>query len=236
MPHLTRDGAVFVLHLGDEGATDTENALGPRQVAEIDELLDEVLRSEGPAGLVTTGAGKFFSTGLDTGWVLENIDEVDTFTGSVQTLLARLVTFPMPTAAAVQGHAFGAGALVAIAHDHLVMRADRGYLCMPGVAIGASYAPGSVMLIAERLPRRPGHEMLVTGRRYGGTLARDLGVADEAVAADEVLPAAVTYARTHQDTRGRTLGEIKELRYAATVAALRAPVSGVRDQAAIADR
>lgn len=234
MPHLTRDDTVFVLHLNEDGATDTENVLGPPQVAQINDLLDEVLASEGPAALVTTGAGKFFSTGLDTAWVLEHVDQVDAYTQSVQELLARLLTFPMPTAAAVQGHAFGGGALVAIAHDHIVMRADRGYICMPGITIGASYAPGSVLLVADRLPVRPAHEMLMTGRRYGGELARDLGIADAAVAVDEVLAAAITYGRTHQNTRGRTLGEIKSSRYASTVAALQATVTGVGDQAAIA--
>ncbi|GGF10041.1 enoyl-CoA hydratase/isomerase family protein [Williamsia phyllosphaerae] len=235
MPHLTRDDSIFVLHLNDEGVGDDENVFGPTQVAKINELLDEVEASDGPTALVTTALGKFYSTGLDTAWVLANVDDVDPYVESVQILLARILTFPMPTVAAVTGHAFGGGALFALAHDHVVMRSDRGYLCMPGVTIGASYAPGSVMLVADKVPARVNHEMLVTGRRYGGAQAGELGIVDDAVTLDEVLPAALQYARTHQNTRGRTIGEIKSSMYAVTAAALRTTVSGVGGQAAIAD-
>ncbi|MBT0567079.1 enoyl-CoA hydratase/isomerase family protein [Williamsia sp. CHRR-6] len=225
---------MFVLHLGAVEVTDDEHVFGPDQVAEINALLDEVEAGQGPAALVTTSAGKFYSTGLDTAWVLSHVDEVDPYVESVQRLLARILTFPMPTVAAVPGHAFGAGALFAIAHDHAVMRADRGYLCMPGVTIGASYAPGSVMLVADRVPVRVGHELLMTGRRYGGTEAAARGIVDAATPLDQVLPAALDHARAHQNTRGRTLGEIKASRYAATAAALRSAVRGVDGQAAIA--
>lgn len=191
--------------------------------------------SDGPTALVTTALGKFYSTGLDTAWVLADVDDVDPYAESVQLLLARILTFPMPTVAAVSGHAFGAGALVALAHDHVVMRADRGHICVPGITIGASYAPGSVMLVADKVPARVDGEMLVTGRRYGGALAHSLGIVDDAVGLDEVVPNALEYARTHQNTRGRTIGEIQSSRYAATAAALCTAVSGVDGQAAIAD-
>lgn len=46
-----------------------------------------------------------------------------------------MLTLPMPTVAAVTGHAFGGGALLAMAHDWRVMRGDRGYFCFPEVDI-----------------------------------------------------------------------------------------------------
>ena len=47
------------------------------------------------------------------------------------TLYYRLVTFPIPTIAAINGHVYGAGAFIALSHDMLVMREDRGYFCLP---------------------------------------------------------------------------------------------------------
>lgn len=235
MAHLTRDDSVFVLHLGDEGGGDDENVFGPPQVEAINALLDEVEASDGPTALVTTNEGKFYSTGLDTGWVLTHVDEVDPYIQSVQELLARILVFPMPTIAAVAGHAFGGGALFALAHDHVVMRSDRGYICMPGVTIGASYAPGSVMLVGDKVPARVDHEMLVTGKRYGGQQAHELGIVDAAATLDDVLPTALAYAHANKHTRGRTIGEIKASMYARTAAGLRATVSGVGGQAAIAE-
>ncbi|GAC67107.1 enoyl-CoA hydratase-related protein [Gordonia soli] len=236
MPHLIRDDDVYVLHLDDADGDGTgENVIGPPAVRQIGELLDEVAAADGASGLVTTGAGKFFSTGLDTAWVLQNVEQVDAYTQSVQELLARFLSFPMPTAAAINGHAFGAGALLAFAHDRIVMRADRGFLCMPGVTIGASYAPGSVRLVAAKVPAPINHEVLVTGRRYGGAVATELGIVHEAVAQDEVVPAATKWVREHGHLSGRTIGEIKASLHADVVDALRAEVSGVGDQAAIAD-
>ena len=167
--------------------------------------------------------------------MLTHVDEVDPYIQSVQELLARILVFPMPTIAAVAGHAFGGGALFALAHDHVVMRSDRGYICMPGVTIGASYAPGSVMLVGDKVPARVDHEMLVTGKRYGGQQAHELGIVDAAATLDDVLPTALAYAHANKHTRGRTIGEIKASMYARTAAGLRATVSGVGGQAAIAE-
>src|SRR4029077_14416293 len=86
----------------------------------------------------------------------------------VPRLLGRLVTFPVPTVAAVNGHAFGAGAVLAVAHDFLVMREDRGYWCLPEADLGLPLTPALFAVVAAKLPARGGQEAILTGRRYGG--------------------------------------------------------------------
>ena len=51
-------------------------------------------------------------------------------------LAARLITFPMPTVGAINGHAFGAGFMWALSHDQRVMRVDRGLMCANEIEIG----------------------------------------------------------------------------------------------------
>lgn len=174
MPYLERSGDVFVLYFGEEGERDSENAFHPDWIASVDGLLDRVEQHDGPAALVTTAVGKFYSTGLDTAWVLANTDKLNSYIDRVQALFARILTFPLPTVAALTGHTFGGGAILAAAHDHRVMREDRGYFCLPGITIGASYAPGSIALLAARLPaggaHRPGDRTAV--RRHRGEGAR----------------------------------------------------------------
>jgi hypothetical protein len=77
--------------------------------------------------VVTTGVGKFYSNGLDLDFMSANPAEAQANLAEVHSLFARVLTFPAATVAAVQGHAFGAGAMLVLAHDLCVMRSDRGY-------------------------------------------------------------------------------------------------------------
>ncbi|WP_072691112.1 enoyl-CoA hydratase/isomerase family protein [Rhodococcus marinonascens] len=233
MPYVERSGDVFILYFGEEGERDSENTLHPDWIERVDELLDRIEAHDGPAALVTTAVGKFYSTGLDTAWVLANTDKLNSYVDSVQALFARILTFPLPTVAALNGHTFGGGAILAAAHDHQLMREDRGYFCLPGISIGASYAPGSIALLAARLPSRAVHTALATGRRYGAMEAREYGFVDEVAPTQEVLSKAVEHARGLASTRGRTLGEIKSSLYAEVVAALRTPVANLKAQEAL---
>ncbi|MEV0946696.1 enoyl-CoA hydratase/isomerase family protein [Rhodococcus sp. NPDC049939] len=235
MPYVERSGDVFILYLGEKGELDGENTLHPDWIERVGELLDQIEAHDGPAALVTTAIGKYYSTGLDTEWILQNTAELNAYIDSVQALFARILTFPLPTVAALNGHTFGGGAILAAAHDHRLMREDRGYFCLPGISIGASYAPGSIALLAARFAATTIHTALVTGRRYGGVEARECGFVDEVASTEEVLPKAVEHARGLVTTRGRTLGEIKSSLYAEVVAALQTPVTNADAQEAVND-
>jgi enoyl-CoA hydratase/carnithine racemase len=146
------------------------------------------------APLVLTGEGKFFSNGLDLDWISAEPDAAGPMFDRLHDVLRRLLTFPAPTVAAVNGHAFGAGAILAAAADQRVMRSDRGYVCFPEVDLGLTMSPPFDAVLRSRYPRRLHLEALVTGRRYGGPEAAAAGLVDEAVPEDELLPAAVARA------------------------------------------
>ena len=101
MPTLDRDGEVFVLNLGD-----TENRFHPDWLAEAKSHLDEVESADGPRALVTTATGKFFSNGLDLEWLSQNSGDFLGYVVSVHELFAKVLALPVPTVAAIQGHAF----------------------------------------------------------------------------------------------------------------------------------
>jgi len=128
-------------------------------------------------------------------------------------LLGRVLSFPAITIAAVNGHAFGAGALLAIAHDFAVMREDRGYWCMPEADLGLPLTPEYVSLLTARLPSRTAHEALVTGRRYGGPDALAGGIVHQVAAEYEVVPQATKMAAGLAAKDRQTLSEHKRLLY-----------------------
>ncbi|MBB4904554.1 enoyl-CoA hydratase-related protein [Actinophytocola algeriensis] len=214
MPTLKRDDDVYVLDLGDG-----ENRFHPDWLAAVNTALDEV--ESAPAPLVTTASSKIYSNGLDLDWLGQHGDQLMGYVADVQALLARVLEFPTPTVAAIPGHAFAAGAMLALAHDFRVMRADRGFFCLPEVDINIPFTPGMAALIQSKLVPATAHEAMTTGRRYGGAEAAAEGLVDEAVPEPEVLANAMKRARSLVGKNPETLKAIKAQMYTGPLAALR---------------
>ncbi|WP_116450916.1 enoyl-CoA hydratase-related protein [Blastococcus litoris] len=216
MPVLDRSGDVFVLDLGDG-----ENRFHPDWLAGVGAALDDVEQAEGPRALVTAATGKFFSNGLDLDWLVANPDRADEYVAGVQELFARYLALPVMTVAALQGHTFAAGAMLSLAHDFRVMRADRGFWCLPEADIGIPFTRGMSALIQARLTPQTAHEAMTTARRYGGQDALAAAVVDRAVGEDEVRQTAVELAGSLTGKAGETLGTIKARLYAPVLDLLR---------------
>ncbi|GAA5021687.1 enoyl-CoA hydratase-related protein [Kitasatospora paranensis] len=216
MPSLDRQDDVFVLDIGDG-----ENRFHPDWLAAVNALLDEVEKADGPRALVTAASGKFYSNGLDLDWLFAHADRAVEYVGGVQDLLARVLTLPVVTVAALQGHTFAAGAMFSLAHDFRVMRADRGFWCLPEAEIDIPFTVGMSALIQARLAPQTAHEAMVTARRYGGRDALAAAIVDRAVDEEVVRQSAVEIARSHAAKAGATLGTIKTRMYAPALAALR---------------
>jgi Delta3-Delta2-enoyl-CoA isomerase len=221
VPNLTRTDDVFVLDLGD-----TENRFHPDWLVTVGAALDEVVAAQGPRALVTSATGKFWSNGLDLDWLSGHAEEFPEYSANVHELLARLLVLPVPTVAALQGHTFAAGAMLALAHDFRVMRADRGFVCLPEVDIHIPFSAGMSALIRARLQPQVAHEAMTTGRRYGGTDALALGIVDATAADGDVLKVATERAAALAGKAAPVLGAIKAEMYTSVLAALRQTSSG----------
>ncbi|MCO6006536.1 enoyl-CoA hydratase/isomerase family protein [Actinoallomurus purpureus] len=216
MIELRRDGDVRILRF-DEG----ENRFSPGFLDELEKILDDLEATRGPRALVTTGTGKFFSNGLDLDWLTSNPDQWNPYLDRVHALFARFLTLPMPTVAALNGHTFAAGAMLALTHDHRVMRTDRGYFCLPEVDLGLSFTPGMAALIQARLPKVTAHEAMVTGRRYGAEDAREAGIVHRTAPEAEVLTTALEVAAPLAGKDGGTVAKIRTAMYEAVLDALK---------------
>lgn len=214
MPTLSRDGDVHVLHLGDD-----ENRFSPGWMQGVADLLEQV-RAE-PAPLVTTASGKIWSNGLDLEWLQDNPTEFQAYISDAQHLLARVLELPVPTIAAVQGHCFAAGAMLSLCHDRRVMRADRGWWCLPEIDINLPFTPGMSALVRTKLTPSAANVAMTTGHRFGGDAARDAGIVDHAVGEAEVLDTALAIARDLTGKNPDVLSQIKTTMYADALAALR---------------
>jgi Delta3-Delta2-enoyl-CoA isomerase len=217
MIDITRTEDVFVLRMVAE-----ENRFNPTMLDAFDGALSEVEASEGPAAVVLTGEGKFFSNGLDLEWMVAHLDEGGPalVANGLQALYRRLVTFPVATVAAINGHAFAGGGMLALACDQRVMRSGRGFFCLPEVDINIPFTTGMAKLVQAKLTPSAAYEAMLTGRRFSAEEALAAGIVDAAVPEDEVLPLAVERAQALAGKSRATVTAIKQEMFGDVAAAL----------------
>jgi enoyl-CoA hydratase/carnithine racemase len=178
---IDTQGTVAVIRM--EGG---ENRINNDFVDGFLDALDVVEAREGPVALITTGVDKFFSNGLDLEWMAAS-DQGSRFIERVHELFARIQNLNAYTVAAVNGHAFAAGAMLATAHDYVVMRSGRGYWCLPEIDLGLALTPKMFALLSAHLPRATLAEATLTGRRYAAEEALKAGIAHEAVPSEALI-------------------------------------------------
>lgn len=160
-------------------------------------LMGLLRTDEALAAVVVTGAPPAFSAGGDLSWIVKDPD------APVSELRARMLEFyrswlsirdlEVPTIAAINGPAIGAGLALALACDIRYAAADA-RLGVPFTSLGLH--PG--MATTWSLPNVAGHavarDLLLTGRVVTGQEAQRLGLVSLAVPVDQVLPEAVSAA------------------------------------------
>jgi len=212
MVELDVQGAVHVLHM-NEG----ENRFNPPFLSAVHSALDVIEAHEGPCALVTTGSGKFYSNGLDLEWLGSGADSTG-FIDSVHALLGRILGLNAYTVAAVNGHAFAGGAMLASVHDYVIMRADRGYWCLPEVDLGLPLTTEMYAALAAHVEPRTLARAALTGYRFSAEDAVAAGIASEAVSEDQVLPRAIQIASDLAEKNRSVIAAHKLLLYGDAIA------------------
>jgi enoyl-CoA hydratase/carnithine racemase len=213
MIDLKREGPVLVLQMRAG-----ENRFNPTFIGALNKALDQAESASEPTALVLTGDGKFFSNGLDVTWLSgPGKDQAgDVVTGMLR-IFARVLASPLVTVAALNGHAFAGGAMLALACDFRVMRTDRGFFCIPEIDLGLPLAPGMASIIQAKLPKLAAHEAIVTGRRYGGSEALERGIVDFAVPEVDLMSRSTALAAPLAGKNPAVMKTHKRLLYAETL-------------------
>lgn len=151
---------------------------------------------------VLTGTPPAFSAGGDLGMLEEHarrtreedVDASDEMRSFYDRFLA-LRQLPVPVVAAINGHAVGAGLCVALACD-LRFVAHEAKVGLNFSRLALHPGMGGSWFLPRILGQQHAARWLYTGQLVGGSRAAAEGLALEALPADEVLPAAMTLART----------------------------------------
>ncbi|BAF18034.1 enoyl-CoA delta isomerase 3 [Oryza sativa Japonica Group] len=176
---LEQRGRVFVLTLTGDG----EHRLGHSLIGSIRAAVSSVAAAAAAAGpgaaLVTVAEGRFFSNGLDIGPGGIPPSRVGELVVALRPLAADLLALPMPTVAAVTGHASAGGFLLTLCHDYRLMRADRGVLYMSEIDIGLPLPPYFVAILRAKITAAHAlRDVTLRGRKLKAAEAKEMGIVD----------------------------------------------------------
>ncbi|MGD9331144.1 MAG: enoyl-CoA hydratase/isomerase family protein [Desulfobacterales bacterium] len=190
------DASVAVVALNDG-----ENRFNPGFINKFLNVLDEVEQLSDARTLVVHAThDKIFSNGIDLEWLVPIIQQGDIsaakdFFFLLNKLLLRLVSYPLVTIAAITGHAFAGGAIMACTFDFRLMRSDRGFLCLPEVDLGIPFLPGMNAILAKAIPHYKLEEMQYTGCRLTAEECVTHHIVYKACHISELLEETLTFAR-----------------------------------------
>lgn len=144
--------------------------------------------------LIITGEGRAFSTGADLKESKERTpEEYRDYLLHLQEISRELIRFPKPVIAAINGYALGSGYELALACDIRIM-AEEAKIGSPEARVSSSVTGGAFRLLQELVGPGKARELLFTAEYIDGVEAERIGLVNEAVPLDELLPRAMTLA------------------------------------------
>ena len=176
---------------------DRRNMMSEAMTASWGQVMAGLAVDPSVRAVVVTGEGSAFCSGGDVSWIGAEPD------ATVDELRSRMLPFyrtwlsvreiEVPTIAAVNGAAIGAGLALALACD-LRYAAEDAALSVPFTALGMHPGMATTYLLPEVAGLAVARELLLTGRRLTGTEAAACGLVTRAVPRDEVLTTALAAA------------------------------------------
>ena len=186
------------------------NTIDIALLAQLARTLEEVERRGDIAAFVLTGTGKAFSAGLD-------LKLVPTYDRAQQNELLRvlnqalyqLYALPMPTVAAVNGHAIAGGLVLALACDRRVAVGEGALLGLTEVRAGVPFPVAAMAVVKGELPPATARELVLGGNNCDPARALALGIVDELQPADDVLAHGKALAKELAAAPRQSYGRIK---------------------------
>lgn len=177
----------------------------------------DIIEARYPHGVVITTSGitKFYSNGLD----LDHALSTPGYYSLLYKVFARLASYPMPTVAWLNGHAFAGGFMMAMHHDYRVFNPSRGYLCLNELDFGAPLKPAMLSIFEAKLSPVTYRSLILEAHRFTAKEALAQQMVDALGGWEEVL-ALVAERKLTQRSKSGVYGILKEEMYREVIANL----------------
>ncbi len=168
------------------------NALNQATLAELNEVIDEVLANPEVKAVVLTGGGQLaFAAGADISEFtkLETAEQGQAVSQTVQALYNKIDCAAKPFVAALNGLALGGGLELAMA-CHMRVIGDRAKVGQPEINLGIIPGWGGTQRLARIVGKAKAIELILTGDSITAQEAYRLNLVNKVVPAGEVLKTA----------------------------------------------
>lgn len=189
-----RDGDVLVVTIDRPG--NEMNAVNEQLHEELTRLFRELKRENSARAVLLTGHGKAFSAGGDFSWFpeLQQPGRMEALRIDAKQLIWDLLDVEIPIVAAVNGHAMGLGASIALLCD-VIFVADTATIGDPHVRVGIVAGDGGTTIWPLAVGPALAKQYLLTGDPVTAADAERMGLVNRAVPADELHDTALAFAR-----------------------------------------
>ena len=190
---LEKEGAVGIVTID---RPDALNALNSVVFSDLDAVLDEIEADRGISVVIFTGAGRSFIAGADITEMLPMTPvEGKQWGDRGNATMLRIENLPQPTIAAVNGFAFGGGNELAMSCD-MRLASTKAKFGQPEVGLGITPGFGGTQRLSRLVGTARAMELILTGKTIDAAKAREIGLVNEVVEPEELLPTAVQWAQS----------------------------------------
>lgn len=185
-PAVTLTIEAEIAHLSfDDGKA---NVLNPDSFKALEQALDKAKASK---ALIISGREGIFSGGLDLKTLPKlSKEELHSSMQQFKTLCQSLLTYPCPTIAAVTGHAIAGGAVVMLCCEHRIGKGGAYNIGLPEVAMNMPLPSFVIELARRSVKRRFLAEVVLEGKTFSPSLAKEVGLLSSLATSGECLEAA----------------------------------------------
>jgi enoyl-CoA hydratase/carnithine racemase len=209
-----KDGTVAIMSMNNG-----ENRHDPEWTEIMLKTYAEIMADPEIKSIVLTSSDpKYFCLGINTDWMNKALADGDypaisTWFHRNNELFKALLMSPVPTIAAITGHAFGNGAMLAGSCDFRFMRADKGFFCLPEVDLGIQPAPSMFEYLKRIMPYPFFLNMILSGEKIGAAeLERNNVIIKACENSEKTLEEAIAFAKKFNKSR-TTVAELKRRFY-----------------------
>ncbi|MFQ6674136.1 MAG: enoyl-CoA hydratase/isomerase family protein [Fidelibacterota bacterium] len=154
-------------------------------------------RNDNFNGVVLAGNGQFFSAGLNLlKLVNAGREEVKEVIQALGDTLLKVMTFPGPVMAVVNGHAVAGGCLLALSCDYRVGTPGHFKLGVNELGLGVDLPPVALAAVRKAIPTHRQFAVAALGKLFSPEEAVSAGILNELAVPEEALASA--HAKAHE--------------------------------------